>query len=77
MQKPFLYNAVFYEIFVLRKFSLGSPLSNINDNGNSNEKKRKLKKIIKKTRVRLFKNMGVNIPGGNIPGVGFTGGEFD
>ena len=44
MQKPFLYNAVFYEIFVLRKFSLGSPLSNINDNGNNNEKKKKIKK---------------------------------
>ena len=42
MQKSFLYNAVFYEIFVLRKFSLGSPLSNINDNGNNNEKKKKI-----------------------------------
>ena len=44
-----------------------SLLSNINDDGDNNEKIKNLK-----TQVRMFKNMGGNIPGGNFPG-----GEFD
>ena len=45
---------------------LNSLLSNINDAGDNNEKKNKLK-----TRVGMFKNTGGNIPGGN-----FLGGNF-
>ena len=53
--------------------SQSSPLSNINDDGDNNEKTKKLK-----TRVGIFKNMGGNIPGGNFPGRGeFSRGEFD
>ena len=46
---------------------LNSILSNIN-----NEKKKK--KL--KTRVRMFKNMSGNIPGGNFLGGNFPGGNF-
>ena len=51
---------------------LNSLLSNINDDGDNNEKIKNLK-----TQVRMFKNMGGNIPGGNFPGGNFPGGEFD
>ena len=50
---------------------LNSILSNINDDGDSNEKTKNLK-----TRVRMFKNMGGNIPGGNFLGENFLGGNF-
>ena len=43
-----------------------SLLSNINDEGDNNEKTKKLK-----TRVGIFKNMGGNIPGGNFLGWSF------
>ena len=56
---------------------LNSLLSNINDDGDNNEKTKKLK-----TRVGIFKNMGGNIPGrnflgGNFPDGNFPRGEFD
>ena len=55
---------------------LNSLLSNINDDGDNNEKTKNLK-----TRVGMFKNMGGNIPGGNfwvgIFRVGTFQGEFD
>ena len=50
---------------------LNSLLSNINDDGDNNEKTKNLK-----TRVGIFKNMGGNIPGGNFPGGEFDGWEF-
>ena len=34
-------------------------------------------KKIEKTRVGIFKNMGVNIPSGDFLGGNFPGGEFD
>ena len=46
-----------------------SLLSNINDEGDNNEKTKKLK-----TRVGIFKNMGGNIPGGNFLGGNHPGG---
>ena len=48
---------------LLKIESQNSFLSNINDNGDNNEKK--TKKI--KAWVGIFKNMGENIPGGNFP----------
>ena len=48
-----------------------SLLSNINDDGDNNEKTKKLK-----TRMGIFKNMGGNIPGGNFPGENFPGASF-
>ena len=53
-----------------------SLLSNINDDGDNNEKTKN-----KKSRVGMFKNMGGNIPGGdflggNSPGGNFPGGSF-
>ena len=50
---------------------LNSLLSNINDDGDNNEKTKNLK-----TRVGMFKNMGGNIPGGNFPGGSMMGGNF-
>ena len=50
---------------------LNSILSNINDDGDKNEKTKNLK-----TRVGMFKNVGGNIPGGNFPGVSLMGGNF-
>ena len=50
---------------------LNSILSNINDDGDKNEKTKNLK-----TRVGMFKNMGGNIPGGNFPGGSLLGGNF-
>ena len=55
---------------------LNSLLSNINDDGDNNEKTKNLK-----TRVGMFKNMGGNIPGGNFlggnfPGRSLMGGNF-
>ena len=50
---------------------LNSLLSNINDDGDNNEKTKKLK-----TRVGMFKNMGGNIPAGNFLGGNFPGGNF-
>ena len=50
---------------------LNSLLSNINDDGDNNEKTKKLK-----TRVGIFKNMGGNIPGGNFPGGSLMNGNF-
>ena len=47
-------------------------LSNVNDDGDNNEKTKTLK-----TRVGMFKNMVGNIPGGNFPGGNFPGREFD
>ena len=47
-----------------------SLLSNINDNGDNDEKK------IKKTLVGIFKNMAGNIPGGNFLGGNFPEGRF-
>ena len=46
---------------------LNSILSNINDDGDNNEKK---------TRVGMFKNIGGNIPGGSFPGGNFPGGSL-
>ena len=51
---------------------LNSLLSNINDDGDNNEKTKNLK-----TRVGIFKNMGGNIPSGNFFDGNFPGGEFD
>ena len=50
---------------------LNSILSNINVDGDNNEKIKNLK-----TRVGMFKNMGGNIPGGNFPGGSLMGGNF-
>ena len=50
---------------------LNSILSNINDDGDKNEKTKNLK-----TRMGMFKNMGGNIPGGNFPGGSLLGGNF-
>ena len=50
---------------------LNSLLSNINDDGDNNEKTKHLK-----TRVGMFKNMDGNIPGGNFLGWNFPGGNF-
>ena len=50
---------------------LNSLLSNINDDGDNNEKTKKLK-----TRMGMFKNMGANIPGGNFLGGSFPGGSL-
>ena len=50
---------------------LNSLLRNIIDDGDNNEKRKKLK-----TRVGMFKNMGWNIPGGNFPGGSLMGGNF-
>ena len=55
---------------------LNSLLSNINDDGDNNEKTKKLK-----TRVGMRVNLGVNIPGGdflgkNFPGRCLMGGNF-
>ena len=50
---------------------LNSLLSNINDDGDKNEKTKNLKTI-----VGMFKNMGWNIPGGNFLGGNFRGGSF-
>ena len=50
---------------------LNSILSNINDDGDKNEKTKNLK-----TRVGMFKNMDGNIPGGNFLGGNFPGGNF-
>ena len=50
---------------------LNSILSNINDDGDKNEKTKNLK-----TRVGMFKNMGGNIPGGNFLGGNFPGGSL-
>ena len=50
---------------------LNSLLSNINDDGDNNEKTKNLK-----TRVGMFKNMGGNIPGGNFVGGNFPEVEF-
>ena len=46
-------------------------LSNVNDDGDNNEKTKTLK-----TRVGMFKNMVGNIPGGNFPGGNFPGGSL-
>ena len=48
-----------------------SLLSNINDDGDNNEKTKNLK-----TRVGMVKNMGGDIPGGNFLGEKFPGGNF-
>ena len=48
-----------------------SLLSNINDDGENNEKTKNLK-----TQLGIFKNMGGNIPGGNFPGGNFPGGVW-
>ena len=45
-----------------------SLLSNINDDGDNNEKIKNLK-----TWVGIFKNIGGNIPGGSFPGGIFRG----
>ena len=50
---------------------LNSILSNINDDGDNNEKTKNLK-----TRVGVFKNMVGNIPGGNFLGGNFPGRNF-
>ena len=50
---------------------LNSILSNINDDGDNNEKTKNLK-----TRVGMFKNMGGNISGGSFLGGNFPGGSF-
>ena len=50
---------------------LNSILSNINDDGDNNEKTKNLK-----TRVGMFKNKGRNIPGGNLMGGNFPGGNL-
>ena len=50
---------------------LNSLLSNINDDGDNNEKTKNLK-----TRVGMFKNMGGNIPRGNCLGGNFPGRSF-
>ena len=50
---------------------LNSLLSNINDDGDNNEKTKKIK-----TRMGMFKNMGANIPGGNFLGGSFPGGSL-
>ena len=44
-------------------------LSNINDDGDNNEKNLK-------TRVGIFKKMGGNVLGGNFPGVNFPRGSL-
>ena len=46
-------------------------LSNINDDGDNNEKTKDLK-----TRVGIFENMGGNIPGRNFPGGSLMGRNF-
>ena len=51
---------------------LNSILSNINDDGDNNEKTKNLK-----TRLGIFKNMGGNFPGRNIPGGSLMGGDFE
>ena len=51
--------------------SLNSLLSNINDDGDNNEKIKNLK-----TWVGIFKNIGGNIPGGSFLGGSFPGGIF-
>ena len=50
---------------------LNSLLSNINDDGENNEKTKNLK-----TQLGIFKNMGGNIPGGHFPGGNFPGGVW-
>ena len=51
---------------------INSLLSNINDDGDNNEKKTKNSK----TRVAIFKNMGGNFSGGNFSGGRLMGGNF-
>ena len=58
------------EVSTFKTELLNSLLNNINDDGDNNEKTKNLK-----TRVRIFKNMGGNIPGGNFPGGSFMGGN--
>ena len=60
----------------LLKHRITKVLKNINDDGDNNEKTKKLK-----TRVGMFKNMGGNVQGrnflgGNFPGGSLMGGNF-
>ena len=54
---------------LLKMESRNSILSNINDNGDNNEKQKKIKMW-----VGILKNMGGNIPGTNFLGGSFPGG---
>ena len=55
----------------LLKHRVTSLLSNINDDGDNNQKTKNLK-----TRVGMIKTMDGNIPGGNFLSSNFPGGIF-